>query len=93
VVDPVASKLQNIRMEQNYFVEGDSHLTAQIILHLRWYLKALYYSEELKTIQGVPTRFLRLLYFITCSEVTLHFAEKSSQTEVNVLNLLQIPTV
>jgi hypothetical protein len=50
VVDPVASKLVNKGMEQDYSVEADSHLTAQIILHLRRHLKALYCSEELETI-------------------------------------------
>ena len=85
-------------MEQDFYLEADSHLTAQIILHLRWYLKALYCSGDLKTIQGVPTRFLRILYFNTRSYVTLQFTKihqlkNQVKIEVKVLDLLQIPTV
>lgn len=46
----------------------------------------------------VPTRFLRILYFNTRSYVTLQFAnihqlKNQVKIEVNLLDLLQIPTV
>jgi len=63
VVDPVASKLLIKRMEQDYSLEADSHLTAQIILHLRWQLKALYCSEELKTTGCSYTIFANFVFY------------------------------
>jgi len=84
VVDPVASKLLNSRMEQDFSLEADSHLTAQIILQLRRYLKAVYCSEDLRSIQGVPTEVYRvslqdfLEFYILMFVATLFYSLQKS---------------